>query len=113
MKNNLHISENLWQDYLFLTQEIVKFLNKQEFDLVTELFNQREKLQKRIVDLDDHSFNTTAKGQECYLAIRQLEQAIKLKLEFLRNMSRRQNQVSHAYEGFSTSFAGQRMNRQS
>ena len=96
-----------------MTQEIVKFLNKQELDLVAELLNQREKLQKRIVDLDDHSFKATVKGQECYQAIQQLEQAIKLKLEFLRNMSRRQNQISHAYESFSTSFAGQRMNRQS
>ncbi|GBG57938.1 hypothetical protein SPFL3102_01658 [Sporomusaceae bacterium FL31] len=104
--------EKLWLDYLFLTNEIVKFLNKQDFELIIELLEQREKLQQQIEQLDDQPFRCTEKGQEVLRTIQQTEQGMKIKLEFLRNTSKRQMQVSDAYEGFSSPYIGKRMDRQ-
>lgn len=104
--------EKLWREYLFLTNEIAKFLNKQDIELVIELLNQREQLQQQIEQLDDQGFSHSIKGQEVIKVIQQTEQAMKSKLEFLRNTNKRLMQVSNAYEGMSSPYIGNRMDRQ-
>lgn len=105
-------SEKLWDEYLFLTKEMAKFIEKQDMDLFEELLAQRSKLQLIIEDVADNSFKQSDKGRLRFEEIQQAEHAIKLKLEYLRNIMSRQNQVSNAYDGFTTSI-GRRMDRQS
>lgn len=113
MIENKKTVEQCWQDYLFLTQEMDKFLEKKEYDLFLELMNQREKLQGLIEELPSNSFYSSDKGQEYFRLINQTEQKIKLQLEFLRNTTKRNHQISNAYESFSSPYVGRRMDRQS
>jgi hypothetical protein len=105
-------SEQLWHEYLFLTKEMAKFIEKQDMDLFEELLTQRLKMQSLIEDVADNNFKQSDKGRRCFTEIQQAEHAIKLKLEYMRNTMSRQNQVSNAYDGFTTSI-GRRMDRQS
>ena len=105
--------EQCWQDYLFLTQEMDKFLGRKEYDLFLELMDQRGKLQDLIEELPSNSFYTSKEGQEYFCLINQIEQRIKLQLEFLRNTTKRNHQISNAYESFSSPYVGRRMDRQS
>lgn len=105
-------SEKLWDEYLFLTKEMAKFIEKQDMDLFEELLAQRSKLQLIIEDVADNNFKQSDKGRFRFKEIQQAEHVIKLKLEYLRNIMSRQNQVSNAYDGFTTSI-GRRMDRQS
>jgi hypothetical protein len=106
-------SEQLWQEYFFLTKEMAKFIEKQDMDLFDELLDQRSKLQLIIEDTPDRDFKRSEKGKRCFAAIQQTEQIIKQKLEYMRNVMSRQNQVSNAYDGYATSILGRRMDRQS
>ncbi len=60
----------LWQDYHFLTQEMSKFLVRNDIDLFFELMNQREKIQAELDSCED-DYKRTAEGKSL-LEIRQL-----------------------------------------
>jgi len=102
----------LWQEYLFLTTEMKKFLDKQDFDLFNELIRQREALQQIIDKTPDDGFRITAGSKACFQVIYQQNQLIRSKLEYLRNMAKRQNEVSSAYDSFTSSSVGSRMDWQ-
>ncbi|MEG6584994.1 hypothetical protein [Dendrosporobacter sp. 1207_IL3150] len=110
---NKHNSEHLWRNYLFLTQEMSKFLDRQEVELFLEIMSQRESLQMQIEQAPNDGFSQSTSGKQCYKAIFLLEQSIKTKLACFINLSKRQNQISNAYEGLASSFVGKRMDRQS
>lgn len=112
MSDSQRTCEQLWQEYLFLTQEMLKFITREDLDLYMEIFNQRTKLQGLIEQSDDTNFYSSAKGREYFKTIQQAEKAIKIKLEFIRNTTSRQNKVANAYDGYSISLAGRRMDRQ-
>lgn len=111
--NHQRTLEQLWQDYLFLTNEMLKFLDKQDFDLFIELMSQRGNIQHQIEESACQKFKFSLDGQKLLRDIQQIEQTIKLRLEYFRNNSKRHIQVSNAYEGYSSSIVGYRMDRQS
>lgn len=102
----------LWQDYYFLTQEMSKFLVRNEIDLFFELINQRERLQADIDNCEDN-YKRTPEGKALLGgAIRLTNQAISHRLQFLLNQAKQQETVSNAYD-YGERPVGNRLDRKS
>ncbi|QGG47504.1 hypothetical protein [Heliorestis convoluta] len=117
----LRSEKELWHDYLFLTKEIHKSLDGQEGEMLLELLNQREELQKRIeaeqekiVQQDPATpfFLKTEEGKKFFYDIKALNDQITIKLRQQSNKLQQHNEVSRAYEGANVSMAGMHMDRQ-
>ena len=106
-------TEELWENYLFLTKEIDKFLTQQDMDMLTELLDQRDKLQTMIDEETQEGFNVTEAGKQLLQQIQQLNQGITLRLQLLRNQTSQQHSASQAYDSLGQQTAGMRMDRQS
>ena len=93
----------LWQDYRFLTKEMLKFLKEQDYDLFYELLKQREKLQRRIENAPDNDdFKASPAGGSLFEEIREDSEAVKEALQVIVGGSRRQHKLSQAYSVAST-----------
>ncbi len=95
-------AQAMWQDYQFLTKEMMKFLTEQDMDLFYNLMNQRERLQTIIDQTADDGFKVSPEGRSLLTEIQQDSQNIIHNLQLRRSSSKRQHQVSEAYSGLST-----------
>ena len=100
-------AEVLWQDYQFLTKEMLKFLAQQDMDLFYELMNQREKLQIIIEQSVDDGFKVSRDGRMLLREIQQMNQDITDNMQLLLSRSKRQHQVTEAYGTASTTAVSQ------
>lgn len=98
----------MWDDYLFLTQEMIKLLDKQDFDLFFELMDQRERLQMLINEQADPSYIKSPAGREKMLLIQRENEAMQRKLKLLLNRSQQLQHLTQAYDVYSK-VAGVRM----
>lgn len=102
----------LWQDYHFLTQEMSKFLLRNDIDLFFELMNQREKLQEALDNCED-DYKRTTEGKSLLESIRMTNQGIGHRLQFLLNQAKQQEDVSNAYDGYGERPVGNRLDQKS
>jgi len=100
-------AQALWQDYRFLTKEMMKFLVKQDMDLFYNLMNQRERLQTILDHTDDDGFKISQVGQSLLTEILQDSECIRQNLQIRLSSSRRQHQVSEAYSATNTTVVSQ------
>ncbi|MDF2500966.1 MAG: hypothetical protein K0Q77_1680 [Anaerosporomusa subterranea] len=91
--------KSLWQDYLFLTKEIERFLSKKEYDLCFELMNQRESLQSQLDAVTD-DFRLTAEGRQLLSDIRNRNQTILQGMHAALRVMQQQQSISSAYDGY-------------
>jgi hypothetical protein len=91
--------KELWQDYLFLTREMKKFLVRKETDLFFEIMKQREKVQDQIDAASDDAYRLTPEGQKLLKSIRDDNQDIILAMQQKMFQLKQQHNVSQAYEG--------------
>ncbi len=87
-----------WEDYLFLTREMDKFLASQDFAMFTELADQREKLQTIIEEMAARDYLRTPRGQEIAAVVRKQDKAMHDKLLLLINRARQDRTVAQAYD---------------
>jgi hypothetical protein len=92
-------AQELWSTYLQLTRELNKFLDRQEFGMVAELLDQRDKLQAILDEQADVSFRESRAGREILSRIRTENQTIERKMRQSLNTARQQQTVADAYEG--------------
>lgn len=95
-------AQALWQDYHFLTKEMLKFISKQEMELFYHLLNQRERLQAVIEQVPDNGFTKSPDGRNLLREIRQDSQEVIIEMQIRMGKSKRQHQVSKAYGAAST-----------
>jgi len=100
-------AQALWQDYWFLTKEMMKFLTNQDMDLFYNLMNQREQLQTIIDQTADNGFKVSPAGRSMLTEIQQDSQYIIHNLQVRLNSSKRQLQVSEVYTGANTTAVSQ------
>lgn len=100
-------AQALWQDYRFLTKEMLKFLAKQDMDLFYDLLNQREQLQTIIDRTPDHDFKVSPEGRSLRNEIQLDSQTIIRDLQLRLGSSKRHHQVSEAYGAASTTAVSQ------
>lgn len=103
----------LWQDYLFLSQELVKFASPQEYDLFMELLSQREKLQALIEAAPDaDGYGQSEAFLQLAAQVAGLNATVAARLQFFKNAAVRQRDVAAAYDGYGDGFAaGYRMDQ--
>jgi len=101
-------AQALWQDYRFLTKEMIKFLTKQDMDLFYDLMNQRDRLQTILDQTADDDFKASSAGRDLISEIQQDSQTIIHDLQIRLGSSKRQHQVAEAYSSASTTAVSQR-----
>lgn len=94
----------LWKDYLFLTTEMEKFLDKQDFEMFFELVSQRERLQVMIEERQQQSPNDSLPGGGILAEINKMNQVVTEKLKCAMNREDKQHNVSRAYDGYGSNF---------
>jgi len=88
-----------WQDYLFLTREMKKFLFKRDLDLFLSLVEQRENLQVILEKLADDDYYASSEGKSLLLQVQQENQKMMAQFHMAFNSIKKQENVSQAYEG--------------
>jgi uncharacterized protein YerC len=99
----------LWEDYLFLTQEMNKFLDKQDSDMFLELLTQRERLQTMIESKHSYDFMNSEQGREIVAQISKINNIISNKVQYILNTEQKNQNLSRAYDGLNNSTVGIRM----
>lgn len=90
--------KELWEKYLMLTQEMLKFINKQDTDTFMELVTQRDSLIELLEEIEDKSYLKEEEFQEIGKQIIPLDREIMYKARAWLNKSRRQNSMVKAYD---------------
>lgn len=87
-----------WQDYLFLTREMQKFLFNRDLDLFLSLLEQRESLQVTLEKLADNDYYASPEGKSLLLQVQQENQKLMIQFHMVFNSIKKQENVSQAYE---------------
>lgn len=105
------MAKKLWNEYLFLTREMAKFLDKQDYDLFFEIMRQREGLQQQLDECAD-DYKKTQEGRAVLESIRTENHVIMQKLRLFLNRAKQQQSVSQAYDVTGARPVGGRLDRQ-
>ncbi len=101
-KKNLEPMEQAkanWHLYYTLTQELLKFIDKDDVDEFLELEQQRSDLVERMKDLPEtEDYRKTEECQELVQKIKPLDMQVIYKAKAWLNRSRQQNATVHAYD---------------
>ena len=87
-----------WQDYLFLTQEMRKFLAKRDLEMFFSLLEQRGNLQIALEELTDEVYYHSPEGKSLLLQVQQEDQKLMLQFQRIFNNMKKQEDVSKAYD---------------
>jgi hypothetical protein len=91
-------AEGLWQNYLFLTKEMDRFLAAGDTDMFLDLLDEREKLQAILDRADTREFKKSPVGRKTFADLTSLNAAIMKRLTLLRNQSQKRDQLAGAYD---------------
>lgn len=98
--------------YYMLTQELLKFIDKNDIDEFLELERQRNDLVTRMKALPEtEDYRKTAECQELVQRIKPLDMQVIYKAKSWLNKSRQQNATVHAYDLQGTSSLGNILNK--
>ncbi|AFM01814.1 hypothetical protein Desde_3532 [Desulfitobacterium dehalogenans ATCC 51507] len=91
--------ESLWQDYLFLTKEMLKFLDKKDMELFHDLMSQRERMQTLIEETPDQGFRSSPEGRKLLTEIQGEDQILMSHFQATHSKAKHHHQVAEAYSG--------------
>jgi hypothetical protein len=95
----------LWQTYLSLTKELLKFIDKQDIDTFLSLVPQRTQLIEKIEALPSKDYRQLPEFKAIAEKIKPLDKEIMYKARAWLNKSRRQNSMVRSYD-LGSSLAG-------
>jgi hypothetical protein len=90
-------AQALWQDYHFLTKEMLKFIGKQDMNIFYELLDQRGRMQALLEQIPNDDFKTSLAGQRLLSDIQQDNLTITRQLQTRFNRIKRSHHVSEIY----------------
>ena len=88
----------LWQTYLSLTKELLKFIDRQDIDTFLSLVPQRTQLIEKIEALPSKDYRQLAEFKAIAEEIKPLDKEIMYKARAWLNKSRRQNSMVKSYD---------------
>ena len=101
-----------WEMYYTLSQELLKFIDKQDIDAFTELTRQRDVIVERMKALPETEvYRKTEECRALVEKIKPLDMQIIYKAKAWLNKSKRQNATVHAYDLQSVNPVGNILNR--
>jgi len=99
-----------WQDYLFLTVEMKKFLSKNDLKMFYTLVDQREKVQLELEKITNKTYHASLEGKKLLLQVQQANQELMDQFNFVFNTMKNRKNIAQAYDGM-PSVAGSFINR--
>jgi len=94
----LKTAKNLWTNYLDLTKELLKFIDRQDIDTFMLIVEHREHLIKKIEELPSHEYCKLKEFKDIAEKIKPMDREIMYKARGWLNKSRRQNNVVRSYD---------------
>ncbi|MBQ7704270.1 MAG: flagellar protein FliT [Selenomonadaceae bacterium] len=91
-------ARKLWQKYLSLTKELLKFIDRQDIDTFLELVPQRTGLIEKIEALPSKNYRKLDEFKKIAEEIKPLDKEIMYKARAWLNKSRRQNSMVRSYD---------------
>lgn len=91
-------ARTLWQKYLSLTKDLLKFINKQDVDTFLELVPQRTGLIEKLEALPSKEYRKLEEFKAIAEEIKTLDKEIVYKARTWLNKSRRQNSMVRSYD---------------
>jgi len=91
-------ARTLWQKYLSLTKDLLKFINKQDIDTFLELIPQRTGLIEKLEALPSKDYLKLEEFKAIAEEIKPLDKEIMYKARAWLNKSRRQNSMVRSYD---------------
>ena len=91
-------ARELWQRYLMLTRELLKFIDRQDIDTFLVIVPQRGELIEKMKALPENGFRETQECRDMIEEIKPLDMQIIYKARSWLNKSRRQNSAVRAYD---------------
>lgn len=106
--NNQELQQK-WQDYLFLTREMNKFLLLNDLDLFHSLVNQRGDLQQQIEAMSNEAYYTSDEGKILLQMIKKANAAMLQNFHKVFNAMKQRENVAKQYES-KINFVGNYLN---
>ena len=91
-------ARKIWQTYLTLTREMLKFIDKKDIDTFLTLVPQRSQLIEKDSALPSHEYRQLDEFKALAEEIKPLDREIMYKARAWLNKSRRQNSVVRSYD---------------
>jgi len=88
----------IWQKYLTLTEELLKFINRQDIETFLELVPQRDRLIELDKKLPSQGYRKLPEFKEIAEKIKPMDREIIYKARAWLNKSRRQNSAVRSYD---------------
>lgn len=93
-----YTEQEVWEKYLAITRELLKFINKGDVDTFVQLAGQRNVLFQMLRDLEPHTFGHTEAGAAIREELKHLDMEIMYKARTWLNKSKRQNMAVKSYD---------------
>ena len=94
----IQTAKKLWTNYLALTQELLKFIDRQDIDTFMMIVEHRQNLIKQIEKLPSREYRKLKEFKEIADKIQPMDREIMYKARGWLNKSRRQNNVVRSYD---------------
>lgn len=102
--------EQKWRDYLFLTDEMDKFLKQHDLDMFFSLLDQRGVLQQQIEKIPEQTFYAADGGKTLLQQIKLRNNEILRNFHMVFNAMKQRENVAQQYEG-KINFSGNYLNK--
>ena len=83
--------QEIWEKYLDLTKELLKFIEQEEIDIFLDLVDQRQQLMEMLQALPDHPYARSPEGVALRDSIKPMDMQIMHKARSWLNKSKRNN----------------------
>lgn len=90
--------QQLWEKYLMVTKEMLKFISQQDVENFLKLVEQRERLMNMLKDMEPHVFGKTEEGMAIREQVKPMDQEILYKARTWLNKSKRNNMAVKSYD---------------
>lgn len=92
--------KEIWEKYLELTRELLKFIEQEDIDTFLDLVDQRQQLMEMLQSLPDHEFARSPEGAALREEIKPIDMQIIYKARSWLNKSKRNNMTVRGYDSF-------------
>lgn len=104
--------EELWRKFAMLTEEMNKFLDKDDIDTFLELLDQRGYFEKIILQNKETKFIKSEEGQNLLKRVIAINKILSQKSQLWLNKTRSNRNISRAYESLGYTNSGISWDRQ-
>jgi len=107
-----YTEQELWEKYLQVTKELLKFIDQEDIDTFLDLVDQRQQLMDMLNDLDSHTFADSEEGKAIKVQIVPMDEQIMYKARSWLNKSRNTNATVKGYDVTGQGAAGNMFRRE-